>query len=122
MSSGPSFGVHIFLQKTGQRDDRLRISWDNDTNGYLVEFDQYTVGNHAQVVMPYMCDVERYLEKFFNFLEIDHLPYEWFQVDVPSFPAVKLDSYGLRRNRDLILDAIHGLKYDWPHECFHPKH
>lgn len=122
MSSEQAFGVHIFLQKTGQKDDRLRIAWDNESNGYLITLDQYTVGNHAEVVMPYMCDVERYLQKFFDFLEIDALPYEWYQVDIPSFPAVKLTNYGLRRNRGLILDAVHGLKYDWPQESFQPKY
>ena len=121
MSFGKNSGVHIFLRKTGQKDDLLRISCDPNSNGYLVTLDQYAVGTHSEVSMPYMCDVERYLEKFFNFLWIDVQPYEWFQVDVPSFPAVMLSRAGLCASRDLIIDAVHGLKYDWPYEAILPR-
>lgn len=119
MSFGKNSGVHIFLRKTGQKDDLLRISCDPNSNGYLVTLDQYTVGNHSEVVMPYMTDVTRYLDKFIDFLLIDTQPYEYYQVDVPGLPAVIVTITGLRYNRDLFYDAVRDLKYDWPYESMH---
>ena len=122
MSFEKSSGVHIFLQKNGQKDDVLRIRLDQDGEGYIVSLTQRTVGNHSEVAMRYMSDVTRYMDKFIDFLQVDLLPYDYFQIDIPGLPVVKVDGYGMRKSRELLYDALYDLRHDWPHECFYGKH
>lgn len=114
-------GIHIFLMKAGQKDDLLRISCDPHSDGYLVELTQHMVGNSSSVVMRYMSDVTRYLDKFIDFLLIDVHHYDSYQLDVPSFPVVVVKHDALCWSRGLLHDSIRDLKHDWPHECRLPK-
>ena len=113
--------IRIVLQKSTMNpaeDDILKIV-PHEEDGYDVIFRNNTVSVvHTRHVAT--DDLMDYLENFFDAIQHDVTPYEFIQVDVPSYPPILLTPDCVDEYLYVIEDQIDGMSEDWPVETLLP--
>ena len=115
MSNSDLARIVLIFQKAGSKDDVLTIVPDVNSMGYNVTFEQNTIRN---TTMTYLKNNElvSYLDRFLMVIEHDLFPYEYVQIDSPTYSSVVVSMDRMRNYLPMLQDQIDMFQRSWPTE------
>jgi len=119
MSDSVNFQGHARIQitfiKEGNKDDKLFIAPDTQSDGYTVLFDQKNIKNKAEVFMANV-DLLPYVERIFLTVLYDQDPCDCIQVDFPTYPSIIVERRNLQDYFPLFSEQLASIQSYWPTE------